>query len=137
MAVTSVSEFFHSNAWLGACTSISGVIGGQLVGLLAYRYYMASQLNFYAHTSDIVYRESSSLIHFFRIQRKFKLLLIVLLTIATLLAFWFAVSVYGFTSKNAVNIFISLCLQYFFAYATSPLYFEAAVEVTYLSLIHI
>ena len=54
-----------------------------------------------------------------------------LLTMATLLAFWFAVSVYGFTSKNAVNLFISLCLQYFFAFAATPLYFEAAVEVTY------
>ena len=50
---------------------------------------------------------------------------------ATPLAFWFAVSVYGFTSTNAVNLFISLCLQYFFAFATTPLYFEAAVEVTY------
>ena len=54
-----------------------------------------------------------------------------LLTMATPLAFWFAVSVYGFTSKNAVNLFISLCLQFFFAFATTPLYFEAAVEVTY------
>ena len=50
---------------------------------------------------------------------------------ATPLAFWFAVSVYGFTSTNAVNLFITLCLQYFFAFATAPLYFEAAVEVTY------
>ena len=50
---------------------------------------------------------------------------------ATPLAFWFAVSVYGFASTNAVNLFISLCLQYFFAFATGPLYFEAAVEVTY------
>ena len=50
---------------------------------------------------------------------------------ATPLAFWFAVSVYGFTSTNAVNLFITLCLQYFFAFATTPLSFEAAVEVTY------
>ena len=50
---------------------------------------------------------------------------------ATLLAFWFAVSVYGYTSNNAINLFISLCLQYFFAFATLPLFFEAAVEVTY------
>ena len=50
---------------------------------------------------------------------------------ATILAFWFAVSVYGYTSNNAINLFISLCLQYFFAFATSPLLFEAAVEVTY------
>ena len=50
---------------------------------------------------------------------------------ATLLAIWFAVSVYGYTSNNAVNLFISLCLQYFFAFATYPLYVEAAVEVTY------
>ena len=50
---------------------------------------------------------------------------------ATLLAIWFAVSVYGYTSNNAINLFISLCLQYFFAFATFPLFFEAAVEVTY------
>ena len=35
--VTSVNEFFHSNAWLGACTSMSGAIGGQVVGLIADR----------------------------------------------------------------------------------------------------
>ena len=50
---------------------------------------------------------------------------------ATLLAFWFAVSIYGYTSNNAINLFVSLCLQYFFAFATFPLFFEAAVEVTY------
>ena len=64
-------------------------------------------------------------------KKKFKLLLFILLTIATVLAFWFAVSVYGYTSNNAVNIFITLCLQYFFAFATTPLFYEAAVEVTY------
>ena len=50
---------------------------------------------------------------------------------ATIVAFWFAVSVYGYTSNNAINLFISLCLQYFFAFATLPLFFAAAVEVTY------
>ena len=35
--VTSVSEFFHSNAWLGACTAMSGAVGGQLFGLIADR----------------------------------------------------------------------------------------------------
>ena len=50
---------------------------------------------------------------------------------ATLLAFWFAVSVHGYTSNNAINLFTSLCLQYFSAFATYPLYIEAAVEVTY------
>ena len=50
---------------------------------------------------------------------------------ATLLAIWFAISVYGYTSNNAINLFISLCLQYFFAFAAYPLYVEAAVEVTF------
>ena len=68
---------------------------------------------------------------FHRIQRKFKLLLVILLTVATLLAFWFAISVYGYTSANAVNLFLSLCIQYFFTFAAYPLFFEAAVEVTY------
>ena len=68
---------------------------------------------------------------FFRIQRRFKLILLSLLTVATLLSFWFSLSVYGYTSSNAVNIFLSLCLQYFFAMATNPLYYEAAVETTY------
>ena len=66
-----------------------------------------------------------------RIQRRFKLFLLLLLCMATPLAFWFAVSVYGYTSNNAINLFISLCLQFFFAFATTPLFFEAAVEVTY------
>ena len=35
--VISVSEFFHSNAWLGACTAMSGAIRGQLFGLIANR----------------------------------------------------------------------------------------------------
>ena len=66
-----------------------------------------------------------------RIQRRFKLLLLLLLAMAAVLAFWFAVSVYGYTPNNAINLFISLCLQYLFAFATYPLYVEAAVEVTY------
>ena len=37
ISVQSLDEFFHSNAWLGACTSISGAIGGQLIGLIADR----------------------------------------------------------------------------------------------------
>ena len=36
--VTSINGFFHSNAWLGAATCLSGAIGGQLVGLIADRY---------------------------------------------------------------------------------------------------
>ena len=36
--VTSVDGFFHSNAWLGAATCLSSVIGGQLVALIADRY---------------------------------------------------------------------------------------------------
>ena len=35
--VTSLNGFFHSNAWLGATTCLSSVIGGQLIGLLADR----------------------------------------------------------------------------------------------------
>ena len=35
--VTSIDEFFHSNAWLGAATCLSSVVGGQLVGLIADR----------------------------------------------------------------------------------------------------
>ena len=35
--VTSVIEFFHSNAWLGACTAMCGVFGGQIMGLIADR----------------------------------------------------------------------------------------------------
>ena len=72
-----------------------------------------------------------SFIIYLRIQRKFKLLMLLLLALATLLAFWFAVSVYGYTSNNAINLFITLCFQFFFSFAPGPLYYEAAVEVTY------
>ena len=57
--------------------------------------------------------------------------MLLLLAVATLLAFWFAVSVYGYTSNNAINLFLTLCFQFFFSFAPSPLYYEAAVEVTY------
>ena len=36
--VRSLNEFFHSNAWLGACTAMFGAIGGQIVALIADRY---------------------------------------------------------------------------------------------------
>ena len=75
--------------------------------------------------------QNLSFIIYLRIQRKFKLLMLLLLALATLLAFWFAVSVYGYTSNNAINLFITLCFQFFFSFAPSPLYYEAAVEVTY------
>ena len=67
----------------------------------------------------------------FRVQRRFKVILLVLLTGATVFAFWFSVSVYGYITDNAVNKFLSLCLQYFFAMAATPIYYEAAVEATY------
>ena len=50
---------------------------------------------------------------------------------STALAFWFAASVYGYTSNNAVNLFLTLCFQYFFALSTTSIFLEAAVEVTY------
>ena len=69
--------------------------------------------------------------HFNRFQRKLKLLLIILLGISTAFGFYFSLAVYGYISGSAVNIFMGLCLQYFFTFATTPLYYEAAVEVTY------
>ena len=38
VSVSSVRQFFHSNAWLGAVSALVGVIGGQLAGLIADRY---------------------------------------------------------------------------------------------------
>ena len=67
----------------------------------------------------------------FRVQRRFKMLIFILLIPSTLSAFWFAISVYGYTSTNAVNLFVTLCFQYFCALSTTSLYLEAAVEVTY------
>jgi FLVCR family MFS transporter len=67
----------------------------------------------------------------FRFQRKFKLLLIILLGVSTFFGFYFSLAVYGYISGSAANIFMGLCLQYFFTFATTPLYYEAAVEVTY------
>ena len=69
--------------------------------------------------------------HSFRIQRRFKLLILLLLALTTVLAFWFAASIYGYVTSNAINLFITLCLVYFFALSTTSLYMEAAVEVTY------
>ena len=65
------------------------------------------------------------------IRKKFKLLMLLFLTLSTILAFWFALSIYGYTSKNAINLFLTLCFQVFFTFAPSPLFYEAAVEVTY------
>ena len=36
--VTSINEFFHSNAWLGAFSAMAGAVGGQIAALLADRY---------------------------------------------------------------------------------------------------
>ena len=38
VSVSSVNQFFHSNAWLGAVSALVGVIGGQLAGIIADRY---------------------------------------------------------------------------------------------------
>ena len=62
---------------------------------------------------------------------EFKLIILVIVFLAALLAFWFAVSIYGYTSQSPINIFITLCLLHFCNFATAPLYYEAAVEVTY------
>ena len=35
--VTSMNEFFHSNAWLGAASALAGVAGGQIAALFADR----------------------------------------------------------------------------------------------------
>ena len=66
-----------------------------------------------------------------RLQRRFKIILLMLLTLATLLCVWFSLSIYGYTSNSPINIFITLCLVYFFSLATTPIYLEAAVEATY------
>ena len=66
-----------------------------------------------------------------RVQRRFKVILLLLLSVATAVAVWFSLSVYGYTSDNAVNVFLSLCFQYFFTLATIPIYYEAAVEATF------
>ena len=69
----------------------------------------------------------------FRIQKKFKLMILIFVAISTVCSFWFAVSLYNFIniSDNAVNIFITYCVMYFFAFGISPIYYEAAVEITY------
>ena len=68
-----------------------------------------------------------------RIQKKFKLTLIVLLVISSILGVWFAVSVYGYWhwSQSVYNIFLTLCLQLFFSYGATPIFYEACAEVTY------
>jgi len=78
------------------------------------------------HVSDI--RDA---ILFPRLQRRFKIILLMLLTLATLLCVWFSLSIYGYTNNSAINIFITLCLVYFFSMATTPIYLEAGVEATY------
>ena len=66
-----------------------------------------------------------------RTEKRFKLILLLLVTMSTALAFWFAASVYGYTSNNPINLFLTLCFQYFFALSTTSIFLEAAVEVTY------
>ncbi|KAL5459773.1 hypothetical protein EMCRGX_G033146 [Ephydatia muelleri] len=77
VSISSWSQFFHSNAWLGAISALVGVIGGQLAGIIADRF-----------------------------QRKLKLLLIILLGISTAFGFYFSLAVYGYISGSAVNIFM-------------------------------
>ncbi|XP_019853138.1 PREDICTED: disrupted in renal carcinoma protein 2 homolog isoform X2 [Amphimedon queenslandica] len=100
--VDSIWSFLRSTSWMGAVSAILGSISGQITGLLADRF-----------------------------QRKFKVILLVLMSLTTLSVLWFALSIYGWGSSNPVNLFITYSLFYTFSFASMPIYYEAAVEATY------
>ena len=60
-------------------------------------------------------------------------MILIFVAISTVCSFWFAVSLYDFINitDNAVNIFVTYCVMNFFAFGISPIYYEAAVEITY------
>ena len=70
-------------------------------------------------------------IHCYRFQRRFKLILLLLLVLATALSLWFALAIYGYVSQNPVNYFVTYMLINIFTLSTFPIFYEAIVEATY------
>lgn len=71
------------------------------------------------------------MLYYCRFQRKFKIILFVLMTFTTLSVIWFALSIYGWGSRNPINLFVTYTSFYTFSFASMPIYYEAAVEATY------
>jgi len=69
----------------------------------------------------------------FRFQRRFKLILLFLLTVATVMSLWFSLSIYGIVprSYNPLNFFISYAAIVVCTFCAFPIYYEAIVENTY------
>ena len=66
-----------------------------------------------------------------RFQQRFKLILLVLLGLATAFCLWFSLAVYGYVSQHPVNYFVSYVLLNLFTLCAFPIFYEAIVECTY------
>ena len=66
-----------------------------------------------------------------RFQRRFKLILVVLLFLATVFSLWFSLAIYGYVSQNPINYFFSYALVNVFTLAAFPIFYEAIVECSY------
>ena len=119
--VESFLGFLQSTSWLGTISAILGSISGQVTGLLADR------LGYYRIQIHVLL----SIYHFCRFQRRFKLILFILMSLTTLSILWFSLSIYGWGSRNPINLFISFSLFYTFSFASMPIYYEAVIEATY------
>jgi FLVCR family MFS transporter len=100
--VHSVDEFFYSTSWMGLVLYLVSTFTGQITGLFADRF-----------------------------QRNFKLILMILIGLATVFFIWFSLSIYGWGSSNPINLFFSFCMYSILIGTSMPIYYEAAVESTY------
>jgi predicted MFS family arabinose efflux permease len=66
-----------------------------------------------------------------RFQKRFKYILMVLMSSGLLFSIWFSLSIYGWGSSNPINLFLSFSLCSILISTTMPIYFEAAVECAY------
>lgn len=53
------------------------------------------------------------------------------LTLATGFYLWFALSVYGWGSRNSINLFVTFCIADVLTFTTMPIFYEAIIESTY------
>ena len=66
-----------------------------------------------------------------RFQRRFKILLCLLLFLSTISYLWFSLSIYGYGSQNSLNLFVTFCAGNVMISSSFPIFYEAVVEQTY------
>ncbi|XP_019850326.1 PREDICTED: disrupted in renal carcinoma protein 2 homolog [Amphimedon queenslandica] len=102
VVIDSFHGFISSTSWLGFAMSVLSGIFGQIAGFFADRF-----------------------------QKRFKIILCLLLLIASGFFLWFSLSIYGYGSQNTINLFITFCMADVLVFTAMPIFYEAVIEATY------